>query len=220
MIDSAKIEAVLFDLDGTLIDSVEHIVACWQHTVLTCLGWEITREQVLPTVGRALVEAFEDLAPGRSAELRQVYRAYQKQSHDSMVTLATGAREALEALKALGLRLGVVTSKGIEVALEGLNLFDLAPYFEVLVTFEDSERHKPFPEPLLVASERLGLSPNRLLYVGDAVFDLEAAKAAGMPCVAATWGAGTRDNLLAAGPVAIIDSFDELPPLLRLVASA
>ena len=73
-----NLQAVLFDLDGTLIHSIDHIISCWQHTVRTSLGREITREEVLPTLGRALLECFEEIAPGRSMEMREVYRAYQK----------------------------------------------------------------------------------------------------------------------------------------------
>src|SRR5512133_2295243 len=74
MQSSPSLKAVLFDLDGTLIHSVDHIVDCWQHTVRTCLGREITREEVLPTLGRTLFDAFEEIAPGRSQELYGVYK--------------------------------------------------------------------------------------------------------------------------------------------------
>src|SRR4051812_50188642 len=123
--DRMLLRAVLFDLDGTLINSIEHIIACWQHTVRTSLGREITREEILPTLGRALLECFEEIAPGRSEEMRSAYRAYQVQTHDTMVTLFPGTREVLERLKSAGLELGVVTSKGLPVATEGLDLFNL-----------------------------------------------------------------------------------------------
>src|SRR5215210_4737064 len=85
------LRAVLFDLDGTLIDSVDHIVDCWQHTVRTCLGREIGREEVLPTLGRTLFDCFEELAPGRSEELLTAYRSYQAITHDTAITLIPGA---------------------------------------------------------------------------------------------------------------------------------
>ena len=148
------LRAVLFDLDGTLIHSVDHIVKCWQHTTLTCLGREMTREEILPTLGRTLVDAFEEIAPGRSAELYATYRARQVQMHDLEVRLVPGTFETLEALKGLGFALGVVTSKRLPIAMQGLDLFDLAPFFEVIVTMEDSPRHKPAPDPLLVAAQK------------------------------------------------------------------
>jgi pyrophosphatase PpaX len=208
------LEAVLFDLDGTLIHSIEHIIACWQHTVRTSLGREITREEVLPTLGRALLECFEEIAPGRSVEMREVYRAYQKATHDTDVTLVSGTHEMLKRLRAAGYRLGVVTSKGVTVATEGLNLFNLTSYFDTLVTYEDTDRHKPHPDPLLVASERMDIEPAQMLYVGDAVFDVQAGKAAGMRTVGVTWGAGKKEELIEAGADWVIESMEELPELL------
>jgi pyrophosphatase PpaX len=208
------LKAVLFDLDGTLIDSIDHIIACWQETVRTCLGREITREEVLPTLGRALLECFEELAPGRGAELREVYRAHQKTTHDTMVTLFPGTREALDKLRDAGLTLGLVTSKGLPVTMEGLNLFGLMPYFSTLVTYEDTTRHKPNPDPLLVGMERLGVQPADVVYVGDAVVDIQAGKAAGTYTIGVTWGAGDRESLIAAMPDHLCDSMEEVAALL------
>jgi pyrophosphatase PpaX len=208
------LKAVLFDLDGTLIHSVDHIVDCWQHTVRTALGREITREEVLPTLGRPLLECFEEIAPGRGEAMREVYRAYQQTTHDSAITLVAGTRETLEHLKGAGLALGVVTSKGLQVAMEGLDLFNLAPYFDTLVTYEDTARHKPHPDPVLAASQRLGIEPAHLLYVGDAVVDIEAGKAAGMLTCAVTWGSGTLADLEAARPHYVISRMRDLVTLL------
>jgi pyrophosphatase PpaX len=224
--------AVLFDLDGTLIHSIEHIIACWQHTVRTSLGREMSREEIVPTLGRALLECFEEIAPGRSLEMREVYRAYQKATHDTDVTLVPGTHEALERLRAAGFTLGVVTSKGITVATEGLNLFNLTPYFDTLITYEDTDRHKPHPDPLLLASDRLGIEPeyipyqnkqdgrglrlpfSQVIYIGDAVFDIQAGKAAGMRTGAVTWGAGRREELEAEEPDYIFDRMEAIPSTL------
>jgi pyrophosphatase PpaX len=210
----SPLRAVLFDLDGTLIDSIDHIVACWQHTVRACLGREMAREEILPTLGRALTECFEEIAPGRSEEMRSAYRAYQVQTHDTMITLFPGTRETLERLKGEGLELGVVTSKGLPVATEGLDLFDLLPFFDTLVTYEDTTLHKPHPDPLLAACERLGVEPDQALYVGDAVVDIQAGKAAGTQTAGVTWGAASREDMAKAGPDYVFNSMDELPPAI------
>jgi len=209
-----SLKAVLFDLDGTLINSIDHIIACWQETVRICLGREITREELLPTLGRALLECFEEIAPGRGEEMREVYRAHQKETHDTMVTLFPGTREALDRLRDAGLTLGVVTSKGLPAASLGLNLFGLMPYFSTLVTYEDTTRHKPNPEPLLVAIERLGVQSADVAYIGDAVVDIQAGKAAGMHTIGATWGAGDRESLIAAMPDRLCESMKEVATLL------
>jgi pyrophosphatase PpaX len=204
------LKAVLFDLDGTLIHSVDHIVDCWQHTARTCLGREMTRDEILPTLGRTLYDAFEEIAPGRSEELYQVYRAHQVKTHDSAVTLVPGTRETLSALKEAGLLLGVVTAKRLQTAMQGLDLFGLASYFDTIVTLEDSSKHKPSPEPLLVAAERLGIEPVEAIYVGDARVDIEAGHAAGMKTAWVTWGAGTLGNLAAVEPDYTFDSMAEI----------
>lgn len=209
----------MFDLDGTLINSIDHIVACWQETVRTCLKREMTRQEILPTLGRALLECFEEIAPGRAEELRDVYRAHQKLTHDDMVTLVPGTRETLTVLKEAGIRLGVVTSKGIVVATEGLDLFGLVPLFDTLVTYEDTTRHKPQPDPLFVAAERMSLEPGEMVYVGDAVVDVQAGKAAGLRTLAVTWGAGDIDSLIAAGPDGICGSMGEVAQALGVSAA-
>jgi pyrophosphatase PpaX len=208
------LRAVLFDLDGTLIHSVDHIVKCWQHTTLTCLGREMTREEILPTLGRTLVDAFEEIAPGRSAELYATYRARQVQMHDLEVRLVPGTFEALEALRGLGFALGVVTSKRLPIAMQGLDLFNLASFFEVIVTMEDSPRHKPAPDPLLVAAQKLAIEPSEAIYVGDADVDMLAAYAAGMSRIWVKWGVGTLGDLQEAMPDFIVDSMDEVVSLV------
>jgi pyrophosphatase PpaX len=208
------LKAVLFDLDGTLIHSVDHIVKCWQYATLTCLGRELTREEILPSIGRTLTDAFEEVAPGRSADLYAAYKARQVDTHDLEVELVPGTVEALRALKARDLKLGLVTSKRLPIAMRGLNLFGLAPYFDVLVTLEDSSRHKPAPDPLLAAIQKLGIRADQAIYVGDADVDMQAAHAAGMPGIWVKWGVGTLTDRQDAMPNFIVDSMDEVVSLV------
>lgn len=208
------LKAVLFDLDGTLIHSVEHIVKCWQYATLTCLGREMAREEILPTIGRTLADAFEEVAPGRSAELHAAYKARQIGTHDIEVELVPGTVETLRALKANGLTMGLVTSKRLPIALQGLALFDLVPFFDVIVTMEDTSRHKPAPDPLQVALQKLGIEPSEAIYVGDAEVDMQAAHAAGMRRIWVKWGVGTPADLKEAKPDFIVGSMDEVVSLV------
>lgn len=213
------ISTILFDLDGTLINSIDHIVDCWQHTVRTGLGREISREEVLPTIGRSLQACFEEMSPGRSDELYSIYTTYERDRHDANVQLIMGTREVLDTLLAQDYKLGVVTSKVLHVAMSGLELFQLDPYFQVIITQADTERHKPYPDPLLVACERLGVLPAGAVYVGDAWTDIEAGKAAGLLTVGVTWGAA-GEAIREAEPDYILATMTELPGLLKLMSPA
>jgi len=213
--NNESLKAVLFDLDGTLIDSIDHIVDCWQYTVRTCLGREIAREEVLPTIGRHLLTCFEEIAPGRSEELYQVYRDYEYAAHDERIHLVPGTHETLDGLKSLGVGLGLVTSKGLEVANRGLGLFDLGGYFDTLVTREDTERHKPYPDPLLLGARRLGAPPERTIYVGDSSVDVLAGKAAGMVTAWVAWGADKPGSVDGVEPDYVLTDMSEVLPLVR-----
>lgn len=214
-----SLKAVVFDLDGTLINSVDHIVDCWQHTVRTCLGREISREEVLPTLGRTLYDAFEEIAPGRSEELYDAYRAYQSTTHDTAITLVPGTKETLAKLKEAGMALGVATAKRLATAMRGLDLFELAPFFDTIVTLEDSERHKPFPDPLLVAAQRLGVQPAEMIYVGDALVDIKAGKTAGTKTAWVTWGSGTAEEIDSQQPDYKLDRMEDALRLLPAEAA-
>jgi pyrophosphatase PpaX len=192
-------------------------VSSWQHTIQSCLGRAITREEVLATLGRALLECFEEIAPGRSASMYEVYREYQARTYNEAITEVAGTQEVLQRLKDEGLLLGVVTSKSRKVALEGMDLFGLAPVFDTLVTYEDTTRHKPNPAPLLVAAQRLHIDPAAGMYVGDAMFDILAGKAAGMQTAGVTWGAATRDLLAEAEADYIVDNMEDLLVLVKAV---
>lgn len=122
--------------------------------------------------------------------------------------------ELLEALTAAGVRVAVVTSKREQtarLALEGVGIDHLV---RVVAGLEDTERHKPAPDPLLHGAAALGVDPATCAYVGDATVDLQAARAAGMAAVAVTWGAGERDALAAEEPDALVDDVTALGALL------
>ena len=202
---------VLFDLDGTVIDSGGIILASMRHATREVLGREYGDEELLQTVGGPGLEAqMRAFDPDRVDELVTVYRAHNEALHEELVC-CTGMEDALERLRADGRRLGVVTAKRratIELAFAHVPLGHL---FEVVVGGDETERHKPDPEPLLLAAERLGAVPEETAYVGDSPFDVRAAKSAGMGSVAVTWGRiHDRARLEHEHPDAIVDTAEEL----------
>ena len=207
-----RFPVVLFDLDGTLIDSGAMIVASMRHAASTVLGRDIPEEELKAAVGGpGLVAQMRALDEARVDELVEVYRAHNEPLHESLEPCA-GIDAALAALQQEGRRLGIVTAKRrLTVRLAFDVLPWLEPHFEIVVGAEDTERHKPNPEPLLHALDLLGAAPGDAAYVGDSPFDVEAAKAAGCFAVAVTWGGiHGEDRLAAQRPDAIVHDTEEL----------
>jgi len=207
-----RFSVVLFDLDGTLIDSGPIILASMQHAVRTVLHREIAYEELAATVGgQGLVAQMRALDPDRVDELVEVYKEHNDPLHDTLEAFEE-LLAILPRLKAEGRKLGIVTAKRHRTVALALDRFPaLAEQFDVIVAHEDTKRHKPEPEPVLAAVERLGAEPSQAAYVGDSPFDIQAAKAAGVFAVAAGWGGIHSDErLLAEEPDAFVHSPDEL----------
>jgi pyrophosphatase PpaX len=207
-----RFQTVLFDLDGTLVDSGAIILASFRHATRTVLRREIPDHELLAAVGGpGLREQMEALDPERAEELIEVYSVHNVGLHDDLQPCA-GILDALERLRDEGRRLGVVTAKRrATLALAFEVLPELERFFEVGIGAEDTERHKPHPEPLLAALDRLGASASGAVYVGDSPFDVQAAKAAGMASLAVTWGRiHSRERLEREEPNAIAESVEEL----------
>jgi pyrophosphatase PpaX len=210
-----RFPTVLFDLDGTVVDSGAIILASMRHATREVLGRDYSDEELMRTVGGPGLEAqMAALAPERGEELVDVYRAHNIPLHDELEA-CVGMEDVLVRLHAEGRRLGVVSAKRrdtVELAFETVGLGHL---FEAVVGGDETERHKPDPEPLLLGAERLGADPAQTAYVGDSPFDVRAAKAAGMFAVAVTWGRiHDRSRLEAEEPDAIVDAAEELLAVL------
>jgi pyrophosphatase PpaX len=205
------LSAVLFDFDGTLVDTTEMIHQSMRHATTEVLGREdIPRETLLANVGQPLPRQMELIDTENAESLLEAYRTHHEQHHDALIREFPGVEESLHRLGSAGTKVAVVTSKrrvSVEMALE---IFPgLRNVVDRFVTLEDTTQHKPHPEPLLRALELLGSIPKeRAAYVGDSPFDVEAAKAAGLTSVAVSWGAFSEDALRASGP-------DHLVPDIR-----
>ena len=206
-----RFPVVLFDLDGTVVDSGAIILASMRHAAREVLGIEPPDEELLAAVGGPGLEAqMRALAPDRVEELVTVYRAHNEPLHDELVC-CEGIDDVLVQLKDEGRRLGIVTAKRrvtVELAFASVPLGHL---FEVIVGGDETQRHKPHPEPLLLAAERMDVDPDECAYVGDSPFDVRSAKAAGMHAVAVTWGGiHGREKLEGEKPDAIVATAEEL----------
>ncbi len=209
-------KTVLFDLDGTLADTVPLIVATFRRTVSEELGWEPTFEHCKEWIGRSLTETFTDLAPGRADELISHYLEWNLANHHAYVRPFDGVADLVGALRASDRVFGVVTSKRRNSALLSLECVGLTGLVPLLATEEDTASHKPSPEPLLHALRQVGADAGDAVYVGDAVVDMQAAEAAGMRRIAVTWGAASTEDFHAVRPAAVVHSVAELHTLLGL----
>ena len=206
-----RFPVVLFDLDGTVIDSGAIILASMRHAAREVLGVEVPDEQLMAAVGGPGLEAqMQALSPDRADELVTVYRAHNEPLHDELICCA-GMDEVLVQLKDEGRRLGIVTAKRRQTVELAFARIPIEHLFETVVGGDETKRHKPDPEPLLLALERLGAAPDDAVYVGDAPFDVKAAKAARLYSVGVSWGGiHGRERLEAEEPDALVDTTEEL----------
>lgn len=207
-------EAVLFDLDGTLADTVELILRCYRHTMRVHRGEELPDELWLAGIGTRLRDQLLGFARDaeEAARMAETYSAHQREIHDGLVSPFPGAVELLRALKAGGVRVGVVTSKRRGMAERTLERCGLDGLYDVLVGGDDVARGKPDPEPVLLALDRLGLQgrAGQTLMVGDAPFDVRAGRDAGTRTAAALWGPFPRAVLDREAPDWMIGGLPEV----------
>jgi pyrophosphatase PpaX len=211
------LRAVLFDLDGTLIDSIGLIVDAMHHAFEGFGGTVPADSAWMAGIGTPL---FKQLALyARSAEeldmLRERYRAYQFIHHDDVIKEYPGTTAVLEDLHARGLVMGIVTSKGDELARRGLELTGLARFLPVVVSADSVTKYKPEPEPVLLALERLGVRADEALMMGDSPHDISSGNAAEVRTIGALWGPFTREQIAVARPTYWLSNIRELPALLE-----
>src|SRR3954468_22786191 len=183
-----RFPVVLFDLDGTVVDSGAIILASMRHATREVLGADYGDEELMQAVGGPGLEAqMAVFAPDRVEELVRVYRAHNEPLHEELEA-CLGVEDVLVRLHEEGRRLGVITAKRRATVELAFAKVPLAHLFETVVGGDETEEHKPDPQPLLLAAERMGADPKETAYVGDSPFDVGAAKAAGMYAIAVTWG--------------------------------
>jgi pyrophosphatase PpaX len=199
--------AYLFDLDGTLIDSIALILASFHHTRQAHFGDRLPDDDYLATLGMPLRDSFAKMTT-EAAPVEALVRTYvdfNLAKHDSMVTAYEGIVPVVHTLHERGARLAIVTSKMGNTAERGLRIAGLEGEFELIVSADDVTRGKPDPEPVLLALSKLGCSADETLFVGDSPHDVESGNAAGVRTAAATWGPFTRAALERARPTFWVD---------------
>jgi len=206
----------LFDLDGTLIDSIELILRSYRHTMRLHRGHEPSDDVWMEGLGTPLWVQFRHFTedPAEIEAMVATYRAYNLAHHDELVRPYDGVVEAVRALRARKKTLGLVTSKMRSGALRGLRVAGLEDAFRVIVGADEVTHPKPHPEPVLMALERLRAPAAGAVFVGDSRHDLECGRAAGVKTAAVLWGPFDRAHLADLEP----DYWLETPADLTLLA--
>ncbi|MCM3786383.1 pyrophosphatase PpaX [Neobacillus mesonae] len=210
------INTVLFDLDGTIIDTNELIISSFLHVLGELGPGVLPREEIIPHMGGTLeqqMQAFTGKA--EVAEYVTGYRAYNAIHHDAMVNPFPNVLTVVEQLHAQGIRMGVVTTKIRPSTLKVLEAFDLKKYMEVIVTVSDVTHPKPHPEPVLKAVEELGVDPATTVMVGDSPVDIQSAKAAGVKAAGVAWSLKGEAKLMEYGPDYILHDMNDILTLIQ-----
>ena len=208
-----RFPVVLFDLDGTLVDSGGIILASMRHATRTVLARELADEELMAAVGGPGLEAqMQAFSPERVDDLVRVYREHNEPLHEQLECCA-GMDTLVAELSLQGRRLGVVSAKRRATVGLAFAQIPLGHRFEVIVGGDDTDRQKPHPEPLLLALDRMGVRAGDAAYVGDSPYDMQAARAAGVYGVGVTWGRiHHRDTLV--GADVVVDTPEELLAVL------
>ncbi len=204
-----RFPVVLFDFDGTVVDSGGIILASMRHATESVLARRYTEQELMANVGGPGLEAqMEAFAPDRVEELVRVYRAHNEPLHEELETFA-GIENALRTLRAEGRLLGLVTAKRRSTVDLAFARLPIAHFFDTVVGGDETELHKPDPAPLLLALQRLDATPDQAAYVGDSPYDMQAARAGGLRAIAVTWGRIHDRDALGDADV-VVDTAEEL----------
>lgn len=215
--------ALLFDLDGTLADSIALLLAAFRHTFATHRPQDTpTDQEWIAGIGTPLISQMRGFVPSEDDAQQMIltYREFQRTRHDEMLNEFEGVGETLALLKSRGHPTALVTSKSNDLAHRALDWLHLTDSIDVVVGMDSTERHKPAPEPVLFALAALGAKPADALFLGDSPHDIAAGNAAGVTSVAALWGPFSRTVLEQAHPAHLLEHIRELPALISRLDAA
>jgi pyrophosphatase PpaX len=185
--NNKKINTVLFDFDGTLIDTNDIIIESFQHTFKTVIGEEKPVEEIIKTFGEPLGLTMEKMLDIDPNEAIRIYRSYHNQKFEDLIKIFPGMLELVKELYERGYKLAIVTSRLRNTTLIGLRKFDIEKYFSYVLTADDTEKHKPDPAAINIVLEKLNSTPDEAIMIGDSKFDIMCANNAGVKSILVGW---------------------------------
>lgn len=211
-----QLSAILFDLDGTLLDSVSTILKS-NSQVCASLGLPFDEVKFRSWIGIPLEAQARKLLDDRAPEYIDAYRKIYWQNQGEQATLFPGTLPMMDTLKSLGFKLALVTSRvgrGTQRLLDSAGILDK---FDVIVSADDVVNPKPHPEPILKALDMLKITPEQAIYVGDSLFDIDSSQQAGVRIIGVSWGARSREDLMLMCPDCVCDTWDEFLGFVKLL---
>ncbi|MGM8212579.1 pyrophosphatase PpaX [Virgibacillus sp. W0430] len=203
------IDTVLFDLDGTLLDTNALIIASFEHT-FQHYGLSFTKEEIMEFNGPPLIETFQKVYPERATAMIDTYREHNLKHHDRFVKAFPYVLETIDQLQKQNIKMAIVSAKMRHGVKKGLALTGLDRFFDTLITIDDVTHPKPHPEPVLKAMNRLNAVPESTIMVGDNYHDIEAGKNAGVKTAAVAWSEKGKDYLMEFKPTYMLEDMRDL----------
>ncbi|GAA0472464.1 pyrophosphatase PpaX [Alkalibacillus silvisoli] len=204
------IKTLLFDLDGTLIDSNELIVASFQHTFKKHIGKDYTKEDILPFIGPPLKDTMNEINSEQAEQMMATYRDHNLTNHDAYIELYDGVYETIKSLHEQGYQMAIVTTKIEETARKGLELTGLDKFFDVVIGLDHVSHAKPDAEPVLKGMKALNGEPETTLMVGDNSHDIHSGQNAGTKTAGVGWSAKGREFMESLNPDYVLNHMSDL----------
>ena len=193
--DNKKITTVLFDFDGTLMNTNNLIIDSWRHTYRVLEDKDIDEAEIIRTFGEPLIKTMERFFPNIPVDdCVNTYRSYHRDSFGDRISLFPGIKEMLSELKALEYKLAIVTSRAGLTTNEAMEKYGIQDYFDAVVTCDHTSKHKPDPEPVFIALDQLKSSPDESIMIGDSMYDILCARNAGLLSVLVGWAMAVTDE--------------------------
>ena len=213
----STISTILFDYDGTIMNTNDVVIQSWQHTFRTVEGKERPVETIVRTFGEPLYTTMARVLPQVTVdEGVEIYRSFLREHYTDMIYPFPGMVDLVRRLKESGYRTGLVTSRVGDTTVQGLEQFGLHPHLDCLVTHEDTNKHKPDPEPVFIALRKLSSTPAESILLGDSMFDILCARNAGVRSVLVGWQIAVSQEEIQGpdGPDFFIERPDDLFSIL------
>lgn len=209
-----KVNTILFDLDGTVLNTNDIIVQSFQHTYRTINGKEKKLEDILKAFGEPINITLKREVDIPVEDAIKIYRDFHYEHFEDYISLFDGVENVIQKLSERGYKLGIVTSRMRRTTMIGLTKYHLAQYFKTIVTADDCKEHKPHPEPILKALEKLGSQPEEAIMIGDSPFDINGARNANVKSALVSWSAHPKEIIMNENPNYIINKVEDILVLI------